>query len=126
MALNHKGCVMTRKLNQLVLSCSCFILTCCFLSPPTNAGIAGDMNCDQHRDGLDIASLVQVLLVGPEGECSPTNGDLNADGLVDLSDVEMFTALLMSQSQGPETMTGSVTVDEDAEIVIALDGIYSD
>jgi hypothetical protein len=94
------------------------------------AGVAGDMNCDGIRNGLDVAAFIQALRDPNEfqlshPECDYFDGDLNADGTVDLIDTEMFTHLLMGPTDGPETTTGYFTFSEASGAVgVPLEGAY--
>ena len=63
--------------------------------------VAGDLNCDDAVDFLDINPFVLVLTDVPEYQqayprCNAQNGDCNGDGRVDFVDINAFVNLLTS------------------------------
>src|SRR5206468_3752462 len=65
------------------------------------APFAGDMNCDNDINPLDVAPFVQAVL-DPSAYraafplCDIRNGDVNGDGLIDGDDIGPFIARLMN------------------------------
>lgn len=105
-------------------------LALCPLTGRALAGIAGDMNCDGQRNGLDLAPFLHALddpkvYHFSQPECEYFDGDLNADGNVDMSDVEMLVDLMMGPTDGPETTTGYLNFSiASGNVGIPLEGTY--
>lgn len=95
------------------------------------AGVAGDMNCDGVRNGLDLAGFIHAIedpksYLFFEPDCNYFDADLDADGDVDLNDTGMFIDLLMGPADGPEATTGQFTFPESTwGPGIILEGVYS-
>lgn len=58
------------------------------------------MNCDGDVNGLDIAGFILAMMDRNAYEaeypgCNYLNGDMDGDGLVTESDLDLFLALLM-------------------------------
>lgn len=104
--------------------------TICLLASRASAGIAGDMNCDGHRNGLDLAPFLHALddpktYLFYQPDCDYFDGDLNADGNVDMSDVQMLVDLMMGPSDAPETTTGYLNFSiASGNVGIPLEGTY--
>lgn len=102
----------------------------CLISEQASAGVAGDMNCDGQRNGLDLAPFLHALedpkvFAFHQPECDYFDGDLNADGVVDLIDVELLVERMMGPSDGPETTTGYLNFSiASGNVGIPLGGSY--
>lgn len=102
----------------------------CTAAPAARAGVAGDMNCDGIRNGLDLAGFIHAVedpksYLYFEPACNYFDADLDANGAVDLVDAEMFIDLLMGPNDGPEATTGQITFSEQSgNVGLVLEGTY--
>lgn len=65
---------------------------------PCAYGLPGDLNGDQHIDGLDIARFGEVLVHGPTGPSELCVADMNEDDSVDVGDVPLLVERLLAGS----------------------------